>query len=77
MQIRLSTGFENTKINGMFSITDPLGFAQTVSRIDRNILLKVDDSIPDHIVLRLIRSSAYGNSRPNQIQHQRGSEENL
>ena len=76
LQIELSGGFENVKIDGMFIATDPIGFVRTALRLDRNILLKTDDSNPDHTVLRLIHLPAHRNpSRQNQMQHQRSSEE--
>lgn len=58
--IELIGPFDTERLNGRFASTDPLGFARSIALIYPNVRLEIDDSPPDHRVLRLRRLVAPG-----------------
>jgi ferric-dicitrate binding protein FerR (iron transport regulator) len=60
VSIELVGVFDEDRVSGLFSPSDPYSFARSISHIYPDIRLEIDDSVPDHRVLRLRRLATPG-----------------
>ena len=60
VSIELVGVFDEKRVSGLFSASDPYTFARSISQIYPDTRLEIDDSVPDHRVLRLRRQATPG-----------------
>ena len=60
VNIELIGIFDEEQVSGRFSSTDPYSFARSISRVYRDVRLEIDDTIPEHRVLRLTHLATSG-----------------